>query len=140
MKFLLPAVYALMSVFAAATSTHACAAPRGFFSELFDADVIVRGTFRNYEVLEPGHEARVTLEILETLKGSVQQGALSFNWTRSGLADQWRGPNDVIVALKRSNPDDHEDYEIARGCMVQGIYRTDKYKELVLGIIARSAR
>ncbi|MBB4507979.1 hypothetical protein [Rhizobium leguminosarum] len=140
MKFLLPAVCALMSVFVAATSAHACAAPRPFFSELFDADVIVRGTFRNYEVLEPGHTARVTLEILETLKGSVQQGPLSFNWTRSGLADQWRGPNDVIVALMRSNPDKGEDYEVMRGCRVQGIYRTDKYKEFVMGIIARSAR
>ncbi|WP_245509893.1 hypothetical protein [Rhizobium laguerreae] len=140
MKFLLPAVYALMSVFTAATSADACAVPRPFFSELFDADVIVRGAFLKYEVLRPGHEAQVTLEILENLKGSDQQGPLSFNWTRSRLADQWRGPNDVIVALKRSNPENREDYETMRGCMVQGIYRTDKYKELVIGIVARSAR
>lgn len=82
----------------------------------------------------------MTLEILETLKGSVQQGPLSFNWTRSGLADQWRGPNDVIVALMRSNPDNRENYEIMRGCRVWGIYRTDKDKELVMEIITRSAR
>ncbi|MGO7778294.1 hypothetical protein ACC741_37880, partial [Rhizobium johnstonii] len=74
------------------------------------------------------HTARVTLEILETLKGSVKQGPLSFNWTRSGLADQWKGPNDVIVALMRSNPDKGEDYEVIRGCLVQGIYRTDSGK------------
>ncbi|WP_246764340.1 hypothetical protein [Rhizobium leguminosarum] len=91
MNLLLRPVYALMFVLTASASAHACAVPRPFFSELFDADVIVRGTFRDYEVVEPGQKARVTLEILETLKGSVQQGPLSFNWTRSGLADQWRG-------------------------------------------------
>jgi hypothetical protein len=139
MNLLLRTIYALIFVLTAAASAHACAAPRGFLSDLFDADVIVRGTFRDYEVLKPG-EARVTLEVLEALKGSVQQGPLSFSWTRSGLADQWTGLNDVIVALKRSDPDNGEGYEVVRGCRVQGIYRTDGYRESVIEIIARSAR
>ncbi len=140
MKFLLQTVYALMSVLTATASANACAAPQPFLSELFYADIIVRGTFQSYEVLKPGYEARVTLEVLETLKGSVQHGPFSFSWKHNELASHWRGPNDVIVALKRSTPNGGEKYEVVRGCLVQGIYPTDKSRELVMGIIAKSAR
>ncbi|NKK74910.1 hypothetical protein G9X64_01075 [Rhizobium sophorae] len=75
------------------------------------------------------------------LKAWDDGGWGGFCRARAGAADrdQWREPNDVIVAFMRSNPDNREDHEVMRGCRVRGIYRTDKYKELVMEI-TRSAR
>ncbi|TAV76532.1 hypothetical protein ELI28_15060 [Rhizobium leguminosarum] len=65
---------------------------------------------------------------------------MSIYWRRHGLSDQWKGPQDLIVALKRAPSPAGEEYEVMSGCRVQAIYRTDKYRDLILGIIGRSSR
>jgi len=112
MRFSLPTSYALMSIFLAAGSAQACAVPKPFFSELFDADAVIRGAFQKYEVLKLGYEARVTVVNLETLKGNVPSGRLAIYWRRHGIADQWKGPQDLIVALQRTQSPAGDEYEV----------------------------
>lgn len=140
MRFSLPTSYALIAIFLAAGSAQACAAPKAFSSELFDADAVIRGAFQKYEVLQPGYEAQVTVENLETLKGNVPSGRLSIYWRRQGLADQWKGPQDLIVALQRTQSPAGDEYEVMSGCRVQAIYQADKYRNIILDIIGRSSR
>ncbi|WFU04523.1 hypothetical protein QA648_27465 (plasmid) [Rhizobium sp. CB3171] len=140
MKFSPTVACALISIVLAAGSAYACAVPKPFFSELFEADAIIRGTLTDYEVSKPGDEARLTIENPETLKGNVQNGPLPLHWKRKELPDQWEGSHDVIVALKLKPSADGEEYEVMNGCGVQAIYETDKYRELVMDIIRRSAR
>ncbi len=140
MKFLLLTVLALLSVFISQANVYACAAPRPFFSDIAQADAVVRGIFQNYEVLTPSHEARVTFEIVEILKGDIQHGPLSVRWKRSELPNQWEEPFDVILSLKRSQTPYDEGYEIMRGCMVKGIYQSGKDRKLVLDILNKNIR
>ncbi|MES5044547.1 hypothetical protein ABVB72_04650 [Rhizobium nepotum] len=107
----------------------ACAAPRPLASaELSAADTVIRATLQNYEILVPGMKARLTLNVVEQLKGSVlrdsmaqlrkrwladspewlkwRDGSISVLWESSTgqIPNRWEGSNDVIAALKRLKP------------------------------------
>ncbi|MBX4941811.1 hypothetical protein [Rhizobium binae] len=104
----------LLVISTAPVSAHACAVPRPMFSGLFEADLIIRGTLISYDLLEMRSKVRVTFEVTEILKGSAGSGQLSAIWERSKLPDRWKGPQDAIVALRRSNASAEATYAIVQ--------------------------
>ncbi|MBA5802796.1 hypothetical protein [Rhizobium changzhiense] len=137
MKLLLTTT--LLFIFTALASAHACAVPRPAFSGLFEADVIIRGTFINYEVLKMHSKARVTFEVSEILKGSAGHGELSAVWEHSNVPDRWNGPKDAIVALRRSGTAE-ADYSIVQPRCGLAEISGAKDKRTIVRVIGRMSK
>lgn len=129
-------IFGVAIFYGAATplKTFACAPQPLASAELSAADAIIRATLQNYEILVPGMKARLTLNVVEHLKGRVRSNPILDQLKGSGwrddsiyvlwenssgrVYDRWDGSNDVLVALNRLKPSrDDADYQIIHpGC------------------------
>jgi len=139
MKTLTSSICLLAFLIAEPTNLYACAAPKPFFYAFHAADAIFRGTLETYEMLGP-HSARVTFDVLESMRGNLPLGRLSVEWPRPQGHKQQTYPGAVLVALERygSQGDDH--FKIMSGCLVQGIYSTDIEKRVAAEILSNLGR